>query len=94
MCPPVMVLLDQEASIAGGGLSTQYRALQLHLHWSEEMDRGSEHTINGNRFAMEVRALFRVRACLGSGWTCPGQEGCSSPLMGPLSIPLTPTRCT
>ncbi|XP_072603751.1 carbonic anhydrase 4 isoform X3 [Vulpes vulpes] len=50
----VMVLLDQEASIAGGGLSTQYRALQLHLHWSEEMDRGSEHTINGNRFAMEA----------------------------------------
>ncbi|XP_041583141.1 carbonic anhydrase 4 isoform X1 [Vulpes lagopus] len=53
----VMVLLDQEASIAGGGLSTQYRALQLHLHWSEEMDRGSEHTINGNRFAMEMHIV-------------------------------------
>eukprot|EP00071_Canis_lupus_P045410 XP_022278967.1 carbonic anhydrase 4 isoform X3 [Canis lupus familiaris] len=53
----VMVLLDQEASIAGGGLSTQYRALQLHLHWSEEMDGGSEHTINGNRFAMEMHIV-------------------------------------
>ncbi|XP_054366897.1 carbonic anhydrase 4 isoform X2 [Mirounga angustirostris] len=52
----VMVLLEGEASITGGGLTAQYRATQLHLHWSEGLDGGSEHTIDGGRFAMEVRS--------------------------------------
>lgn len=74
-----MVLLEDEASIAGGGLAAQYRAVQLHLHWSEELNGGSEHALDGGRFAMEVRALFQAGAWLGSGWTCLGQEGYSSP---------------
>lgn len=64
-CPPVMVSLGDMASITGGGLSTQYRAKQLHLHWSKAMDRGSEHTFNGERFAMEVRDLFPGGQLLG-----------------------------
>lgn len=72
LCPPVMVLLEGEASIAGGGLAARYRATQLHLHWSEKLDRGSEHTLDGRRFAMEVRALLQAGAWLGSGWACLG----------------------
>uniref|UniRef100_A0A8C6D9Y7 Carbonic anhydrase 4 n=1 Tax=Moschus moschiferus TaxID=68415 RepID=A0A8C6D9Y7_MOSMO len=53
----VMVLLGNEASITGGGLSTRYQAKQLHLHWSRAMDRGSEHTFNGERFAMEMHIV-------------------------------------
>ncbi|XP_027831125.2 carbonic anhydrase 4 isoform X1 [Ovis aries] len=53
----VMVSLGNMASITGGGLSTQYRAKQLHLHWSKAMDRGSEHTFNGERFAMEIHIV-------------------------------------
>ncbi|XP_065765018.1 carbonic anhydrase 4 isoform X2 [Muntiacus reevesi] len=53
----VMVSLGDEVSITGGGLSTRYRAKQLHLHWSKAMDRGSEHTFNGERFAMEMHIV-------------------------------------
>lgn len=64
LCPPVMVLLGDEASIAGGGLAARYRAKQLHLHWSKVLDWGSEHSFDGDRFAMEVRGLF-PGGCLG-----------------------------
>ncbi|XP_049716929.1 carbonic anhydrase 4 [Elephas maximus indicus] len=53
----VMVLLGDEATIAGGGLATRYRAKQLHLHWSEVLDEGSEHSLDGDRFAMEIHIV-------------------------------------
>ncbi|XP_039111928.1 carbonic anhydrase 4 [Hyaena hyaena] len=53
----VMVLLEDEASVTGGGLAAQYRAKQLHLHWSERLDEGSEHTLNGVRYAMEMHIV-------------------------------------
>ncbi|XP_057572259.1 carbonic anhydrase 4 isoform X2 [Hippopotamus amphibius kiboko] len=53
----VMVLLGDEASIAGGGLTTRYRAKQLHLHWSQVLDQGSEHSFDGDRFAMEMHIV-------------------------------------
>ncbi|NIG62014.1 carbonic anhydrase 4 [Pontoporia blainvillei] len=52
-----MVLLGDEASIAGGGLATRYRATQLHLHWSKVLDWGSEHSFDGDRFAMEMHMV-------------------------------------
>lgn len=48
------MLLGDEATVAGGGLAAQYRATQLHLHWSKELDAGSEHSLDGEHFAMEV----------------------------------------
>lgn len=89
LCPPVMVLLEDEASVTGGGLAAQYWAKQLHLHWSERLDEGSEHTLNGVRYAMEVSTLPGPVPLLGSAWTCLWQVGWSNPLIGPLSIPLT-----
>ncbi|KAM9598131.1 carbonic anhydrase 4 [Trichechus inunguis] len=53
----VMVLLGDEARIAGGGLATYYQAKQLHLHWSEVLDQGSEHSLDGARFAMEMHIV-------------------------------------
>ncbi|XP_037665339.1 carbonic anhydrase 4 [Choloepus didactylus] len=53
----VMVLLGDNVMIAGGGLAAQYRAKQLHLHWSVELDRGSEHSLDGDRFAMELHVV-------------------------------------
>lgn len=52
-----MVLLGDEATIAGGGLASRYRAKQLHLHWSNVLDMGSEHSLNGDRFAMEMHIV-------------------------------------
>ncbi|XP_031323849.2 carbonic anhydrase 4 isoform X1 [Camelus dromedarius] len=53
----VMVLLGDEATIAEGGLAARYRAKQLHLHWSEVLDWGSEHSLDGDRFAMEMHIV-------------------------------------
>ncbi|KAM4842937.1 carbonic anhydrase 4 [Thomomys bottae] len=53
----VMVLLGKEAGLAGGGLAARYQATQFHLHWSWELDRGSEHTLDGERFAMELHIV-------------------------------------
>ncbi|XP_062031244.1 carbonic anhydrase 4 [Lepus europaeus] len=56
----VMVLLgDEEISISGGGLPARYRATQLHLHWSRELDRGSEHSLDGERSAMEMHIVHQ-----------------------------------
>lgn len=53
----VMVPLGSGVSIAGGGLASGYRATQLHLHWSREPDAGSEHSLDGDRFAMEMHIV-------------------------------------
>ncbi|KFW90767.1 Carbonic anhydrase 9, partial [Phalacrocorax carbo] len=50
------VLLELPDSLAiTGGYAQQYRAVQLHLHWGSLSGHGSEHTVNGHRFAAEVR---------------------------------------
>ncbi|XP_070249375.1 carbonic anhydrase 4 [Myotis yumanensis] len=53
----VMVSLGNEATIAGGGLASSYQAKQLHLHWSRVLDAGSEHSLDGDRFAMEMHIV-------------------------------------
>uniref|UniRef100_A0A8D0X8A1 Carbonic anhydrase 4 n=1 Tax=Sus scrofa TaxID=9823 RepID=A0A8D0X8A1_PIG len=53
----VMVLLEDKATISGGGLAARYRAKQLHLHWSNVLDMGSEHSFDGERFAMEMHIV-------------------------------------
>ncbi|XP_036767002.2 carbonic anhydrase 4 [Manis pentadactyla] len=53
----VMMLLGDEARIAEGGLAAQYWAQQLHLHWSEQLDEGSEHSLDGHRSAMEMHIV-------------------------------------
>ncbi|XP_010625068.1 carbonic anhydrase 4 isoform X1 [Fukomys damarensis] len=58
----VMVSLESGVAINGGGLTTQYRATQLHLHWSEKVDKGSEHSLNGQRFAMEMHIVHEKGA--------------------------------
>ncbi|KFQ76481.1 Carbonic anhydrase 9, partial [Phoenicopterus ruber ruber] len=51
------VLLELPESLAiTGGYAQQYQAVQLHLHWGSPAGPGSEHTINGRRFAAEVRS--------------------------------------
>lgn len=72
---PVKMMLADGSFIAGGDLPTQYQAVQLHLHWSQEFDRGSEHSIDGKHFAMEVRSL--PAGAWAGLWVCAhlGQDG-------------------
>jgi len=40
--------------ISGGNLAAHYKAIELHLHWGKDGGPGSEHTIDGETFVMEV----------------------------------------
>ncbi|NXT35678.1 CAH9 anhydrase, partial [Pelecanoides urinatrix] len=52
------VLLELPESLAiTGGYAQQYRAVQLHLHWGTRSRPGSEHTVNGRRFAAEIHVV-------------------------------------
>ncbi|XP_059689712.1 carbonic anhydrase 9 [Gavia stellata] len=52
------VLLELPESLAiTGGYAQQYRAVQLHLHWGSLLGPGSEHTVNGRRFAAEIHVV-------------------------------------
>ncbi|NXE95873.1 CAH9 anhydrase, partial [Menura novaehollandiae] len=52
------VVLELPESLAlTGGYAQQYRAVQLHLHWGSPSGPGSEHTINGRRFAAEIHVV-------------------------------------
>ncbi|XP_048874947.1 LOW QUALITY PROTEIN: carbonic anhydrase 15 [Brienomyrus brachyistius] len=44
-------------SVSGGGLSDTYQAQQLHFHWGGPSTNGSEHTVNGRRYPMEMHIV-------------------------------------
>lgn len=41
-------------TISGGGLSGKYIIEQFHFHWGNTSIEGSEHTINGSSYSLEV----------------------------------------
>lgn len=49
--------LPQSVRIHGGGLPSVYKALQFHLHWGVDAGPGSEHTVDGEHYPMEVNLL-------------------------------------
>ena len=48
------------STVTGGGLpDNTYESLQFHLHWGNGTTAGgSEHTVDGKRYPMEVGTLF------------------------------------
>ncbi|KAG7471268.1 hypothetical protein MATL_G00122900 [Megalops atlanticus] len=53
----VQVDLQHTAKISGGHLPSTYKALQLHLHWGKDGSPGSEHTIDGEQYPMEMHIV-------------------------------------
>uniref|UniRef100_UPI0037E86417 uncharacterized protein n=1 Tax=Semicossyphus pulcher TaxID=241346 RepID=UPI0037E86417 len=52
------ILKDNEAEVSGGGLNGTYSTIQFHLHWGDtEHHPGSEHTIDGHRYPMEMHIV-------------------------------------
>ncbi|KAK6174151.1 hypothetical protein SNE40_017480 [Patella caerulea] len=60
--------------ITNGGLPGKYKLLQLHFHWGSDNGKGSEHTINGERFPMEVHLVHYLTSAanVGEALTLPG----------------------
>ncbi|XP_053326670.1 carbonic anhydrase 15-like [Spea bombifrons] len=44
-------------NISGAGLPNTYRALQFHFHWGNPTKDGSEHTMDGKQFPMELHIV-------------------------------------
>lgn len=43
--------------ISGGGLSSTYTATQFHFHWGSEGNYGSEHSLNGEKYPIELHIV-------------------------------------
>lgn len=57
-------LTDNLVEVSGGGLGANYSTLQLHFHWGSTEHPGSEHKVNGKRYAMEVK----LHTCYDNEW--------------------------
>ncbi|CAK6971828.1 carbonic anhydrase 4a [Scomber scombrus] len=53
----VQVNVPHLATISGGGLPDTYKAVQFHLHWGTDGGPGSEHTIDGEQYPMELHIV-------------------------------------
>ncbi|XP_043574508.1 carbonic anhydrase 4a [Chiloscyllium plagiosum] len=53
----VTVTLNKDITIKGGNLPYTYKAAQFHYHWGTETDPGSEHTIDGEQYPMEMHIV-------------------------------------
>ncbi|KAF7239984.1 Carbonic anhydrase 9 [Varanus komodoensis] len=54
----IVLELPESMTVTGGGFPQAYRAAQLHLHWGSEHSRaGSEHTVDGHRYAGEIHVV-------------------------------------
>jgi len=45
--------------LSGGHLTDDYQILQLHFHWGSDDTRGSEHTLDGKMFPIEVHIVHK-----------------------------------
>ncbi|NXO82203.1 CAH4 anhydrase, partial [Sitta europaea] len=60
-CSWVKVALDSSPKVGGGGLRRKYKAIEFHLHWGLPREPqnipGSEHSIDGERYPMELHIV-------------------------------------
>ncbi|XP_060754005.1 carbonic anhydrase 4b [Neoarius graeffei] len=53
----VKFTLPGDAVITGAGLSETYKAVEVHFHWGKNGGPGSEHTIDGEQYPMEMHIV-------------------------------------
>lgn len=68
VAPPSMTLTNNghsaqvnceyEAFVSGGGLPATYKVKQFHFHWGSTNTQGSEHTIDGGAFPLEMHIVM------------------------------------
>merc|ERR1712037_452457 len=61
-----------EGILTGGQLAGEYQILQLHFHWGANDARGSEHTVDGKEYPLELHVVHRkVGVALADLFTTP-----------------------
>ncbi|XP_033979248.1 carbonic anhydrase 15 [Trematomus bernacchii] len=53
----VVMEVGSGMSVSGGGLPDVYHTVQLHFHWGGPASNGSEHTVDGRRYPMEMHIV-------------------------------------
>ncbi|XP_069817227.1 carbonic anhydrase 15-like isoform X2 [Dendropsophus ebraccatus] len=53
----VLLSLSGDIYISGAGLPNKYKALQFHFHWGSPTSDGSEHTMDGKQFPLELHIV-------------------------------------
>ncbi|KAK7109810.1 carbonic anhydrase 3-like [Littorina saxatilis] len=53
----VMSYQSGDLRVSGGGLCSEFKVLQLHFHWGSLDTQGSEHTICGESYPMEMHVV-------------------------------------
>ncbi|XP_034565912.1 carbonic anhydrase 15 [Notolabrus celidotus] len=53
----VVLHVGNGMSVSGGGLLDVYHTIQLHFHWGGPATNGSEHTMDGRRYPMEMHIV-------------------------------------
>ncbi|NXG85681.1 CAH1 anhydrase, partial [Stercorarius parasiticus] len=48
---------DNQSVLTGGPLPGTYRLRQFHFHWGQTDDQGSEHAVDGKKYASEVESM-------------------------------------
>lgn len=57
-CVAVAILLKDDYFVSGAGLPGRFKAEKVEFHWGHSNgSAGSEHSINGRRFPVEVREI-------------------------------------
>lgn len=49
---------DTKPTLSGGPLSGKYEFSQLHFHWGDNDNIGSERAINGKKYPIELHLVF------------------------------------
>ncbi|XP_015240598.1 PREDICTED: carbonic anhydrase 15-like [Cyprinodon variegatus] len=53
----VLLQVGSGMSVSGGGLPGVYHTVQVHFHWGDPSTNGSEHTVDGRRYPMEMHIV-------------------------------------
>lgn len=64
----VAILLKDDYFVSGAGLPGRFKAEKVEFHWGHSNgSAGSEHSVNGRRFPVEVSATWDFSCVLGLG---------------------------